>query len=264
MSLLGAVVGGAVSLFGGSRAADAQEAASEAQVAEARRVSRYNEELSQPFLSLGVDARNALAFEMGLGDRPMVGGQPARIEKVRLPNGKQGYKVGDRHFGLAQLEAARAHSRVTSRGGQEYGGFQETPGYQFQFDEGQRSAESSAAARGGLVSGATLQALQARGQGLANQEYNTYLNRLSGMTNSGQNAVFGQVGANTSSAGYIQNALAGRGNAQAAGYVGAANAVNSGIENYLGYQQFNNLANPSTANYSSGNKLGPDWASGWF
>lgn len=45
------------------------------------------------------------------------------------------------------------------------------PGVQFRLDEGRRALEASAAARGGLVSGPTLAALQRQGQELSSQEY---------------------------------------------------------------------------------------------
>lgn len=51
------------------------------------------------------------------------------------------------------------------------------PGYQFRQTEGQKVIESSAAARGGQLSGATMKALQKYSQDLASQEYGTAYNR---------------------------------------------------------------------------------------
>lgn len=51
------------------------------------------------------------------------------------------------------------------------------PGVQFRLDEGRRALEASAAARGGLTSGATLAALQRQGQELSSQEYANAWNR---------------------------------------------------------------------------------------
>lgn len=50
-----------------------------------------------------------------------------------------------------------------------YAGFQQTPGYQFQFDQGTDAVNALAGAQGGLNSGRTLQDLTQFGQGLANQ-----------------------------------------------------------------------------------------------
>jgi len=124
---------------------------------------------------------------------------------------------------------------------QGYNGFQATPGYQFALDEGLNAVEGSAAAAGGLYSGATMQALQERGTGLANQEYGNYVNRLTSLAGSGQNAAAGMGAANQAYSNQAGNALGAYGNAAAAGAIGVGNAVNQGIGNYLGYQQFNQL-----------------------
>ena len=53
------------------------------------------------------------------------------------------------------------------------------PGYQFRLSEGRRALEGSAAQRGTLRSGATLQALMDYGQNTASQEYDKAYNRAS-------------------------------------------------------------------------------------
>ena len=53
------------------------------------------------------------------------------------------------------------------------------PGVQFRMDEGRKALEASAAARGGLLSGPTLAALQRQGQELGSQEYGAAWNRAS-------------------------------------------------------------------------------------
>jgi hypothetical protein len=53
-----------------------------------------------------------------------------------------------------------------------------TPGYQFQFGQGMKALERSAAARGNLMSGGTLAAAQEFGQGLASQTYGQQIDRL--------------------------------------------------------------------------------------
>lgn len=54
------------------------------------------------------------------------------------------------------------------------------PGYQFRLTEGQKALESSAAKRGGLLSGGTGKALQRYGQDLASQEYEKAYSRALG------------------------------------------------------------------------------------
>lgn len=108
------------------------------------------------------------------------------------------------------------------------------PSYQFRLQQGQNAIQSSAAAQGGLLSGATLKALQNYGQESASQEYgNAYnrfnadqtnrYNRLSNLVGVGQNAAaqVGNAGAQTSQA-IANNTMQGA-NALAAGQVANAN-----------------------------------------
>lgn len=111
--------------------------------------------------------------------------------------------------------------------------FRTDPGYQFAFDEGMRAIQGSAAARGGVLNGGTLRALQRTGQGMADQQYGSYLDRFGYLANMGQNAA-AQTGqfANASSARQGQYALD-AGAARAGGYLSAAQGVNGAISNGL-------------------------------
>lgn len=73
------------------------------------------------------------------------------------------------------------------------GAFQAGPGYQFQLDQGTQAALRGASAAGMLNSGNTLTALSQYGQGLANQEYGSWLDRLSGASSQGLQAAGGQA-----------------------------------------------------------------------
>lgn len=55
--------------------------------------------------------------------------------------------------------------------------FQADPGYGFRMSEGMKALERSAAARGGLLSGAAMKGIQRFGQDLASQEYQNAFNR---------------------------------------------------------------------------------------
>lgn len=55
--------------------------------------------------------------------------------------------------------------------------FQQDPGYGFRLSEGMKALERSAAARGGLLSGAQMKGVQRFGQDLASQEYQNAFNR---------------------------------------------------------------------------------------
>lgn len=58
--------------------------------------------------------------------------------------------------------------------------FQNSPGFQFQMDQGVKARERAASRMGGLNSGGLLSELTSFGQGLANQEYGNWMNRLAG------------------------------------------------------------------------------------
>lgn len=75
------------------------------------------------------------------------------------------------------------------------GAFQTGPGYQFALDQGTQAALRGASAAGMLSSGNTLTALSQYGQGLANQEYGSWLDRLQGLSSTGLSATGGQASA---------------------------------------------------------------------
>jgi hypothetical protein len=119
--------------------------------------------------------------------------------------------------------------------------FNADPGYQFRLQEGQKALERSAAARGGLMGGATLKALTNYGQGAGAQEYQAAYDRF----NNDQNTRFGRLstisGMGLNAAGQTANAAQnygnqvsanqiGLGNAQAGAYMGQA-ANNAGMLN---------------------------------
>ena len=66
--------------------------------------------------------------------------------------------------------------------------FRASPGYQFALNQGLEGVKRQEAARGLGGSGAELRALQRTGQGLADQEFGQYQQRLAGLAGAGQQA----------------------------------------------------------------------------
>lgn len=64
--------------------------------------------------------------------------------------------------------------------------FQQSPGYQFALQQGLQSVNRGNAAKGLTGSGAEQKQLMQYGQGLANQDYGNYQNRLQGLAGMGQ------------------------------------------------------------------------------
>lgn len=119
------------------------------------------------------------------------------------------------------------------------------PSYQFRINQGNNAIQGSAAAQGGLLSGATLKALQNYGQESASQEYqNAYnrfnadqtnqYNRLSNLVGIGQNAAAQTGNAGTQTAQAIANNTMQGANSQAAGTIAAGNSVANGFGSLLG------------------------------
>lgn len=132
--------------------------------------------------------------------------------------------------------------------------FQQDPGYGFRMSEGMKALERSAAARGGLMSGATLKGIQRYGQDLASQEYTNAFNRyqteraarlqpLQSLAGVGQTTAqqIGQSGQQMAS--NVGEMMTSGAAARASGYVGGANALTQGLGTYLNYSQGQNMLN---------------------
>ena len=96
------------------------------------------------------------------------------------------------------------------------------PGYQFRMDEGARTIENSALARGGLNSGNTMKELMEYGQNYATSEYDKELGRendefarLMSLLNMGYGAASGSANLATGHGNSMAGLLTGKGQAQA-------------------------------------------------
>jgi len=151
--------------------------------------------------------------------------------------------------------------------------FQRDPGYQFRLDQGLGSVQGSAAARGSLMSGATLKRLSQYGQDYASGEYgkaydrfnndrSQRFNRLATVAGIGQTATnnVGTAGANM--ANQVSGNQLAAGNASAAGAIGQGNALTGGLNNLQSYYQLSQLGksgwSPSGAGLSAASG-----SSGW-
>lgn len=124
-----------------------------------------------------------------------------------------------------------------------YAGFEETPGQRYIRQQGTDAIQASAAAQGGLFSAATMGDLGRSNSDYASTFRDQHLNRLAGLSDSGQQAAAMQATSGANAAAGVSNALAARGNASAAGAIGMGNAFTGGLENVLaGYQYQKGLA----------------------
>lgn len=114
-------------------------------------------------------------------------------------------------------------------GSADFSSFERSPGYQFRLQQGEQALNRSAAARGRLDSGATMQDLMNYGQGMASQEFGAHYNRLAGLAGAGQTSTNQLAGFGAQAAAAQGNAMAGMGQARASGYINQGNALSSGI-----------------------------------
>jgi hypothetical protein len=126
--------------------------------------------------------------------------------------------------------------------------FQADPGYGFRLKEGLRALESSAAARGGLLSGNQMRGITQFGQELGSQEFTNAFNRYQAERNARLNPLQSLAGMGQTTSQNIAGA-AGRlgeqigsnliqgGVARGSGYMGMANALSGGLSQYLAYDQ---------------------------
>ena len=174
--------------------------------------------LQEPFRQGGMAAQNKLLTYFG------------------LPGGTEGADYGKytRDFGMSD--------------------FTTDPGYSFRLAEGQKALDRAAAARGGLISGGALKAAQRYGQDFASNEFTNAFNRyqtnranqlqpLQSLMGAGQTATntMGNAAANYGT--NAGNLVTSGGAARASGYVGGANALTSGLGQYMNYTQNQNLLN---------------------
>lgn len=145
-------------------------------------------------------------------------------------------------YGLDQLLSGYKDGSLTKQFG--LTDYQQDPGYQFRLQQGMNGIQGSAAAGGGLLSGATLKALNTYNSDMASQEYNnayTRFNndqqnryaRLKDLANMGQNSAVQTGTMGQSAVGAAGANLTSGANASAAGTVASANNWNN-YANQLG------------------------------
>ena len=291
-ALVGSVGSAAIGALGSSSASGAQSDAANRAAAQSQEQYDQTRKDLAPFRDNGVASSNQLSYLLGVGSpgggtgktadqwRSELQGQFTRpgelmynpyenyesgvgwANGMRVPIGMSESTIDETGLNTAVQNAmgqqtAAAPTDANGKFGsllKKYGieDFQADPGYAFRQAEGQKGIERSAAARGGLFSGAAGKALARYNQDFASNEFNTAASRdtayknnvynmLSGQAGLGQNAAAqtGNAGAQASAA--YDNYTTQAANASAAGSTGIANAVNNGISQYQNYNLLNSI-----------------------
>jgi len=237
-----AVVGSAVVGAVGSSVASGQQADAANNAADQQQqASQDAQNRLQPYASTGQKAINPLIQAMGYELDPTTGQMYAN------PNSTLQQKFNFNANDLAN-----------------------SPGYQFNMQQGLRGVTNSAASQGLGLSGAQLKGATSFASGLADntygQQYNralsTYntnyqtannnVNNLQNMVNMGQNSAAGQGQAGITGAQNAGNYQVQAGNAQASGTMGIANAASNGVNNYLTYNALYPSASQQTQTQMAG------------
>lgn len=239
----GAAIGAAVGLYAANKQSKSAKDAANTQSQAAKdsnqvQLQIYNQQRAdnEPFRQNALTAQQEYMNLLGLGHpqsvyqpqgQPAVSGVAPRNPFGGNPkrNGIAGlYEQPEPYTGAWQQPAPQAVATtpmLTPEQQQQaaFNKFRNTPGYQFGLQTGFDQVQASAAARGGLYSGATLKALDKFGRDYADQQgYTPYMNSLANLAGMGQVA-------------NSQNAAAGQNYANQTGYnlTNAANARASGI-----------------------------------
>jgi hypothetical protein len=109
--------------------------------------------------------------------------------------------------------------------------FRNSPGYGFAVNQGKNSVQTSAAAGGRLFSGGTLKSLDKLGQGMADQQFGNWYDRLGGLSGAGGGAVNTAVNAGSNTANNLSSLAVQGGNDKASSYINGANAITGGAQN---------------------------------
>jgi hypothetical protein len=137
--------------------------------------------------------------------------------------------------------ALGAYENLLGLGGRapNFAAFMNSPGYQFQQQQGDQAIQRAALAQGNGFSTTTLAGLANYNSGLASTQYNNYLAQLYGLSQLGVNAATARGSQALTGAGMAGNAQVGSGVARAAGTAGVGDAIGSGLAK-LPWQQIGN------------------------
>lgn len=203
------LIGAGASIFGSSKAADAQTNAANAAIANQRQMYGLNQAQLQPFINAGA---GQIGNQQALLDPNNASGPLAALMKLTMPG--------------ADMSAELA----------------KTPGYQFSLGQGLRASNNQLAARGlGGSGGAVAKGAANFAEGLAGNTWQSVVAALQNqftsqagagqnLINSGQGAASALAGVGTNTANQISGSLTQAGTAQAAGY----NAIGSGVQGVAG------------------------------
>ena len=200
------------------------------------------------------DAANARVKQqqLAINEQRRVAGQ---VEEQFAPLAAR----GDNAFNVLEFETGLSGTAPTLSDGSTYQGYQMTPDFAFRRDEGLQGVDNQFAAAGMWNSGAREKARMRFAEGLASQGRNQFLDRVSGLANTGFAANQAIANARTGAGSNISNLLVAQGNATADGLIRRGNARAQGTQALFDIplnQHMLDLQTASTAASAFGNIAG--------
>ncbi len=212
------VIGAGASIISGNKAAGAAKDAA----AQSAEVQRYMFDQGRadtaPWREVGRNALDKLAKIYGVQSKPAA------------PTG-----------GVMGQYAPPTEQATTAQPANDdpFADFFASPDYKFRLSEGMKAIERSAAARGGLRSGATMKSIGNYAQGQASGEWNNYVNRIAALAGVGQSQANSDAAAGRDYANNMSNIYGQAGNARASAYANTGNAINPGVGNVAAAYLYN-------------------------
>jgi hypothetical protein len=208
-------------------------------------------------------ATNKAAGAAGKASQNSVQEQQREYDQARTDNAPfrtTGVSALDKIAKLYGLDTTDANGNVVKGSGKaDFSSFATSPDFQFNLQQGQDAINRSAAARGGLLSGAAVKAGQTYASGLASNQLQSYIGNLEGISGSGQAATNATTAAGTNMANQNSAAFTNAGNARASAYEQngqtISNTTNGLASNYLLYKYLN----PGTSTNSEPMSGGQMW-----
>lgn len=262
---IGSAIAGGSALLGfksSGDAADAQQAANNAAIAEQRRQFDTALNLQMPAINTGNVARSQLASILGLTvpGSSTVGGTMSNSGGIS-PSDLQGVlRAGQGPFGyLGQKRALRdlqnrpaPENNVPDAAPMSNEAVMELisnyPGFQFAVDQARKASTAQASATGSSpISGNVLTALQGDIAGrVAMPAFSDYTNRLAALSGAAQTASSGAGAMALNTGANVGQLLSNSGDARASGIIGGTNSILGGLGGIL--DEYNRWRNPGGIN----------------
>jgi hypothetical protein len=244
-----AAIGGVTSVISGNKAAGAAKDAAQMSADVQRYMFDQTRNDYAPWRQVGQNALAKLAKLYGVEASTLmpsyqqpsgVAGQYGVMDGDGFAlNYQRNWRDGTGVMGNYGLPTEQPTQAQATNDNDPFADFYASPDYKFRLAEGMKAIERSAAARGGLRSGATMKSIGNYAQGVAAGEYGNYVNRLSALAGIGQQATDSTAAAGQNYANAASNAYTNAGNARASAYANTGNAINQGVSNIASAYLYN-------------------------